>query len=167
MARPLTSLLEIDVEWSWSEEAQKAFETITLSLWSALILALPDKDRPFSVVCDASNFAIGCALLQLDVAGNERVISFQSRQLKAAEKNYSVHDEELLAMKYALVKFCVHLLGSKAFVVYIDHSSLRTASQSPHLSQRIVRWLSEYNLVWSTSRKAELAGRCVVEASRL
>ena len=51
-------------------------------------------------------------------------------------------------MKYALVKFRVYLLGSKPFVVYKDHASLRTATQSPHLSQRMARWLSffvEYN----------------------
>ena len=65
-----------------------------------------------------------------------------SRQLKAAEKNYLIYDEEILAMKYALVKFRVHLLGSKPFVIYTDHASLRTATQSPHLSQRMARWLS-------------------------
>ena len=111
-------------------------------------MALPDPERPFCVVCDASDFAIGSALLQTDVDGRERVIAFESRQLKAAEKNYPVHDKELLAMKYALVKFRVHLLGSKPFVVYTDHASLRTATQSPHLSQRMARWLSffaEYN----------------------
>ena len=51
-------------------------------------------------------------------------------------------------MKYALVKFRFHLLGSKPFVVYTHHASLRTATQLPHLSQRMARWLSffaEYN----------------------
>ncbi|KAG3141164.1 hypothetical protein PC128_g25029 [Phytophthora cactorum] len=75
-------------------------------------------------------------------------MSLQSRQLKAAERNYPVHDNELLAMKYALVKFRVHLLGSRLFVIYTDHASLRTATNSPHLSQRMARWLSffaEYN----------------------
>ena len=103
------------------------------------ILALPDPDRPFSVVCDASKFAIGSALLQTDVDGRERAIAFESRQLKAAEKNHPVHDKELLAMKYALFKFRVHLLGSKPFVIYTDRASLRTATQSPHLSQRMSR----------------------------
>ena len=40
------------------------------------------------------------------------------------------------------------LLGSKPFVIYTDHASLRTATQSPHFSQRMARWLSffaEYN----------------------
>ncbi|KAE9318100.1 hypothetical protein PR003_g18326 [Phytophthora rubi] len=148
MARPLTNLLKKEAVWSWTSEAQQAFEAIKSSLQSAPILALPDEERPFSVVCEASDFAIGCALLQVDAEDRERVVSFQSRQLKASEKNYPVHDKELLAMKYALVKFRVHLLGQKPFVIYTDHASLRTATSSPHLSQRMARWLSffaEYN----------------------
>ncbi|KAE9067788.1 hypothetical protein PF010_g27325 [Phytophthora fragariae] len=139
LARPLSTLLKKDAEWCWDTGQQVAFEAIKESLLQAPILALPDPDRPFSVVCDASDFAIGCALLQADGEGHERVIAFESRQLKAAEKNYPVHDKELLAMKYALVKFRVHLLGSKPFVIYTDQASIRTATQSPHLSQRMSR----------------------------
>ena len=62
--------------------------------------------------------------------------------LKADEKQYLVHDKELLAMKYAPVTFRVHLIGSKPFVVYTDHASLCTATQSPHRSQRMARWIS-------------------------
>ena len=127
MARPLSNLLKKDVDWCWGNTEHDAFQAVKESLLHAPILALPDPDRPFSVVCDASNFAIGSALLQTDVDGRKRVIAFESRQLKAAEKNYPVHEKELLAMKYALVKFRVHLLGSKPFVIYTDHASLRTA----------------------------------------
>ena len=105
-------------------------------------MALLNSDRPFSVVCDASDFAIGSALLQTDKDGRERAIAFESRQLNVAEKNYPVHDKEFLAMKYALVKFRVHLLGSKPFVICTDHASLRTATQSPHFSQKMAQWLS-------------------------
>ncbi|KAG3116416.1 hypothetical protein PI125_g4664 [Phytophthora idaei] len=147
-ARPLSNLLKKDAPWCWEVGHDEAFQAVKENLLRAPILALPDPDRPFSVVCDVSDFAIGCALLQADADGCERVIAFESRQLKTAEKNYPVHDKELLAMKYALVKFRVHLLGSKPFVIYTDHASLRTATQSPHLSQRMARWLSffaEYN----------------------
>ena len=72
-------------------------------------MALPDAEKCFSVVCDASNFAIGSAIMQKDHEGIDRVISYQSRLLKAAELNYPVHNEELLYIKYALVKFRVHL----------------------------------------------------------
>ena len=137
MARPLSNLLKKDVDWCWSNTDYDAFQAVKESFLHTPILALPDPDRPFSVVCDASGFVIGSAMLQTDVDGRERVIAFESRQLKAAEKNYPVHDKELLAMKYALVKFRVHLLGSNPFVIYTDHSSLRTETQSPHLSEKM------------------------------
>ena len=112
------------------------------------ILTIADQDRPFHVVCDASDFAIGCALMQYDADGAERIVCYQSRQLQAAESNYPVLDKERLAMKYALAKFRVYLLGHRPFVVYTDHASLRTAVDRPHLSQRMARWLyffGEYN----------------------
>ncbi|KAG4235480.1 hypothetical protein PC116_g16403 [Phytophthora cactorum] len=93
-------------------------------------------------MCDASDFAIGCALMQHDHEGRDHVVYYQSRQLKPAERNYPVHDKEILAMKYALAKFRVYLLGSGPFVVYTDHASLRTAVKSPHISQRMAIWLS-------------------------
>ena len=74
-----------------------------------LVLALPNSERAFSVVCDASDFAIGSALMQEDDQGHDRVIAYESRQLKAAERNYPVYEKELLSVKYALEKFRVHL----------------------------------------------------------
>ncbi|POM63378.1 Reverse transcriptase, partial [Phytophthora palmivora] len=103
------------------------------------VLALPDENKSFSVVYDAADYAIDCALLQKDDEGRERVISFQSRQLKAVERNYPVHDKELLAMKHALVKFRVHLLGTRPFVIYTNHAFLRITTNSPLLSQGMAR----------------------------
>ncbi|KAG3177060.1 hypothetical protein PC128_g17026 [Phytophthora cactorum] len=111
---------------------------------------LPDHSKPFHVVCDASDVVIVCTLMQLDNEGVERVVSYQSRQLKPAEQNYPVHDKELLVMRYVLIKFRVYLLDEQTFAVYTDHAPLRTATKTPHLSQRMERWLllfSEYNFV--------------------
>lgn len=139
---PLSNLLKKDVEWMWTVECQKAFDSVKQSLTDAPVLAIANHHKPFHVVCDASDFAIGSALMQHDDDMVERVISYQSRQLKPAERNYPVHDKELLSMKYALTKFRIYLLGSRPFTVYTDHASLRTAIKSPHLSQRMARWLS-------------------------
>ena len=65
--------------------------------------------------------------------GAERVIFYQSRQLQSAERDYSVHEKELLAMKYAWAKFRVHLLDDRPSISCTDHLSLRTALNSPHL----------------------------------
>ena len=149
LALPLTALLKKDVPWKWSDAEHRSFQAIKQSLIEAPVLAIADQDKPFFVVCDASDLAIGCALMQKDDEGRERVISYESRQLKAAERNYPVHDKELLAMKYALAKYRVYLLGDRQFTVYTDHASLRTAVHSMQTtSQRMARWLSffaEYN----------------------
>ena len=105
-------------------------------------MAIADQDRPFHVVCDASDFTLGCALMKYDADGAERVVCYQSCQLQVSERNYPVHDKECLAMKYALAKFRVYLLGDRPFAVYTDHASLRTAVNIPHLSQRMATWLS-------------------------
>ncbi|KAG3147738.1 hypothetical protein PC128_g23721 [Phytophthora cactorum] len=130
LARPLSELLKKDSDWRWEYRHQDAFKSIKASLKQAPVLALPGETKPFSVVCDASDYAIG----------------FQPTQ--GCRTELPVHDKELLAMKYALVKFRVHRLGSRPIVIYTDHASLRTATNSPHLSQRMARGLSffaEYN----------------------
>uniref|UniRef100_A0AAV1TXP6 Reverse transcriptase RNase H-like domain-containing protein n=1 Tax=Peronospora matthiolae TaxID=2874970 RepID=A0AAV1TXP6_9STRA len=86
--------------------------------------------------------------MQYESDGVERVVGYQLRQLQEAERNYPVHDKELLAIKYALAKFRVYLLGDRTFIVDTDHASLRTAVNSPLFLQQMARWLSffaEYN----------------------
>ncbi|CAH0518847.1 unnamed protein product [Peronospora belbahrii] len=57
-------------KWMWNgvgnTEHHEAFEAIKKSLLQAPILDHHDSDRPFSAVFDASDFAIGSALLQVD-----------------------------------------------------------------------------------------------------
>ena len=64
MARPLSNLLKKDVDWCWGNTEHEAFQAVKESLLHAPILALTDPDRPFSVVCDASDFSIGSALFR-------------------------------------------------------------------------------------------------------
>ena len=81
MARPLSNLLKKDPAWCWTPIEHDAFTAVKDSLIHAPTLALPNSDQPFSVVCDASDFAIGSALLQTDANGHERVIAYEYRQL--------------------------------------------------------------------------------------
>ncbi|KAE9023435.1 hypothetical protein PR001_g12911 [Phytophthora rubi] len=115
LIQPLSSLLKKDATWLWRPEHQATFDSVKKSLASAPILMLPDDSKPFHVVCDDSDFASECALMQFDDEGRERIVSYQSRQMKPAERNYLVHDKELLAMRYAL-------LGEQTFAVYTNHA---------------------------------------------
>lgn len=85
---PLSQLLKKDATWVWRQEHQDAFDEIKTRLLTESVLALPNHDAPFHVVCYASDFAIECALTQHDAVGKERVVSYQSRQLKPTERNF-------------------------------------------------------------------------------
>uniref|UniRef100_A0AAV1UIC3 Reverse transcriptase/retrotransposon-derived protein RNase H-like domain-containing protein n=1 Tax=Peronospora matthiolae TaxID=2874970 RepID=A0AAV1UIC3_9STRA len=89
-------LLKKNERCSWSAECQHSFEGIKKSLIQSPALAIADQDKPFHVVCEASIFAIGCTLMQYDSDGVEHVVYYQSRQLQEAERNYAVHDKEIL-----------------------------------------------------------------------
>uniref|UniRef100_A0AAV1VDX3 Reverse transcriptase/retrotransposon-derived protein RNase H-like domain-containing protein n=1 Tax=Peronospora matthiolae TaxID=2874970 RepID=A0AAV1VDX3_9STRA len=70
----LSGLLKKKERWSWSAECPHSFEGVKKTLMQSSVLAIADQDRPFHVVCDASDSAIGCALMQYDSDGVERVV---------------------------------------------------------------------------------------------
>jgi len=74
-------------------------------------------------MCDASGFAIGIVLGKR-MNRMSHVIYYASRTLTNAQKNYSTTEKELLAVVFALEKFCTYLLCSKA-IVYTNHASLK------------------------------------------
>ena len=54
MATPLTNLTKKEVKWEWTDKCQEAFEQIKECLTTAPLLKMPDPNRPFEVVVDAS-----------------------------------------------------------------------------------------------------------------
>ncbi|GMF39228.1 unnamed protein product [Phytophthora fragariaefolia] len=56
---PLLQLRKNDAAWDWTTECQHAFNAVKQALTEAPILAVADQDRPFHVVCDTFDFAIG------------------------------------------------------------------------------------------------------------
>jgi hypothetical protein len=55
-------------------------------------------------------------------------------QLKATEKNYPIHEKELLAIIRALKKWRADLLGSPIYV-YTDHKRLKNFDTQKDLSR--------------------------------
>ncbi|MCO5586798.1 hypothetical protein L7F22_040740 [Adiantum nelumboides] len=88
---------------------------------------------------DASAFAIGCILAQLGEKNMDFPISYSSRQLNSAEKNYTTTEREGLGMIYAVKKFRHYLLSNK-FVFFVDHQALLYLVNKPCSTGRIVRW---------------------------
>ena len=147
---PLSDLTkkEHTTNFTWTPEAQHAFETLKQKLMTAPVLALPNPSLPFIVTCDASGFGIGAVLSQDQ--GKEqgiRPIAFMSKKLQPAETRYRVHEQELLAIVCALREWRHYLHGEK-FIVETDHKSLKYIQTQPTLTARQARWtelLAEYD----------------------
>ncbi|GFU68055.1 retrovirus-related Pol polyprotein from transposon 297 [Trichonephila clavipes] len=64
ITRPLSNLTKKKAFWKWSEEEEKAFQTLKQCLVSPPILKQADFSKPFLIRTDASNYALGAVLLQ-------------------------------------------------------------------------------------------------------
>ena len=139
IAKPLTSLLVKDKNFTFDGECAVAFETIKKKLVSAPIVVAPDWSLPFEIMCDASDIAVGAVL------GQRRekllhVIYYASHVLNPAQINYATTEKELLAVVYAFDKFRQYLLGSRV-IVYTDHSALKYLFAKQDSKPRLLRWI--------------------------
>ena len=113
---------------------------------SAPVLRPPDFTKPFLVVTDACDFAIGGALMQVH-NGREHPIRYWSRTLQPAERNYHTTEKEALAVVQCMKQFRAYVLGSKT-TVFTDHQALKQVLTAPRPSGRVARWaaaLMEYD----------------------
>lgn len=124
-----------------NEHEMWSFEEVKRQMACPPILAIPDHDIPFIVRMDASDFAIGGALLQEHEDG-ERVVAYTGRKLSSEELSYDVRERELLAVLYATRIWKPYLLD-KPFKVETDHQSLEALLTQKKCTRRLARWLDE------------------------
>lgn len=137
VSEPLTRLLRKNQRWEWGDEQTRAFEDIRDRLAASPTLSCPDFNHPFVVQTDASSIGVGAVLSQ-SIDSIEHVIAFASRALSEAERNYSVTEQECLAVMWAVKKFRPYLEGYK-FMVITDHSSLRWLHNLKNPTGRLAR----------------------------
>jgi hypothetical protein len=142
IARPLHDLTKKNVPFSWTSERNAAFMQLKECFASKPVLSTIDPEKPFTLQTDASAFAIGTTLTQLQSDGMEHPVAFFSGSLQPAEINYNIYDRELLAIVRAIRHWRHHLLGARyPFRILTDHNNL-TYFREPHrISGRQARWL--------------------------
>jgi len=62
------------------------------------ILEYFDPERPIKIETDASDYAIGALCSQPDDKGILHPVAYYSEKLKDPQRNYNIHDKELLAI---------------------------------------------------------------------
>jgi len=65
-------------------------------------------EQPITIETDASDYAIGAICSQPDENRILHHVGYYSRKLKDPERNYDIHDKELLAIVDALRKWDTH-----------------------------------------------------------
>ena len=137
ITKPLCQLLQHDVPFVFSQECLESFNLLKEALISAPIVKTPDWSKPFELMCDASDFAIGAVLGQWHIKVFH-TIYYASKTLIEAQINYTTTEKELLVVVFAFDKFRPYLVGTKV-IVYTDHAAIKYLIAKKDAKPRLIR----------------------------
>ena len=151
IARPLTALTKKNTPFAWTPECCTALDTLITTVTGGPTLAQPNMGRPFFLQVNASAYATGAILSQKDDRGKHQAVGFLSKTFNEAERNYDIHDQELLAVFQGLTHW-QHLLLSSPHVttVLTDHKNLEYYKEPHHINCCIVWYIQcmqDYNFI--------------------
>ena len=139
IARPLCRLLEKDTKFYFNESCHNSFEEIKSRLVKAPIMAKPDWNREFEIMCDASDFAMG-AILGHKAEKVFKAIYYDIKTFNEAHENYSTIEKEMMAIVFACEKFRPYILGSHV-IIHTDHAAIKYLMEKKEAKPRLIRWV--------------------------
>ena len=121
----LYKMMRKDVKWNWGERQQKAFEKLKKRFTTESVLVTPDLDKEIRVEVNVSYFAMGGVLFIKYKNEKQRLVAYISKLLNEAERNYKIHNKEMLAIIRHLEVWRHFLEGAKSeFEIWIDYKTL-------------------------------------------
>ena len=154
----LSPLTKKGKPFAWTPACEQSFQELKKRLVTAPVLTVPDVLGNLVVYSDASGEGLGCVLMQ-----KGKVLAYASRQLKEYERNYPMHDLELVAVVFSL-KTWRHYLYGKKVQVFTDHKSLKYLFTQKELNMRERRWLElvkNYDRDPVPSRQSQRCSGCI------
>jgi len=147
IAEPLHKLTGRNTPFQWGVKEAAAFAALKNAFTSKPILAQWNPDLDTLVETDCSGTALGGCLSQWH-NGVLRPVAYHSAALTKEQRNYTIHDKELLAVVRCLEAWAAELRGvSHAFTILTDHKNLEYFTRKRVLSERQSHWaelLSQY-----------------------
>jgi len=138
-AAALHALKRKGAKFMWTGEHQSAFDSVKQALTEDPVLQVPDFDKEFVLVTDASDLEIS-ALLNQYVGQELAPVSNYSRLLTSAERNYSTYVKECMAVLFGCEK-CRSYLQHKEFELNCDNLALCWLLKRVKNIRRLDRWV--------------------------
>jgi len=139
--KPLHETTRKGKKWEWGEKQQRAFEELKKRFTTEPVLVTPDLDKEMRVEADVSDFATGGVLSMKCEDEKWRPVAYISKSLNEAERNYEIHDKEMLAIIRCLEAWRHFLERAKGqFEIWTDHKNLEYFIKAQKLNRRQARW---------------------------
>ena len=143
-------------------DQDKAFRDLQVALQQAPVLQLPNFAIPFSITTDASRCCRGGVLSQI-TNGEDHPIAFYSKKFGLHEQAWRTHEQELLAIKTALSKWC-HYLHGRSFDVFTDNNACRWMLHHPMVTPKLARMLTFFSQLDFTLHHVKGTSNVVADA---
>jgi len=98
IARPLHNMVKKDQKWDWTEKQEKAFRELKERFTKEPVLATLGLDKKIRMKVDMLDYATGGVLSMECKDGLWRPVAFLSKSLNEIERDYEIHDKEMLVI---------------------------------------------------------------------
>ena len=118
-------MVKKDKRWEWTEKQEKAFRELKEWFTKELVLVALDIDKKMRMEVDASDYATEEVLSMEYKDKLWRPVAFLSKSLNKTERNYEIHDKEILVIIRGLESWKHLLEGAQSkFEIWTDHKNL-------------------------------------------
>jgi hypothetical protein len=125
-ARTLSDLTMKDVRFIWGLPQEDSFMKLKELVTLAPVLVLPNDNLSFRLEAGGSGIATSAVLSQQQVGGGAwHPVAFLSKALNPVERNYKIHNTEMLAIVRGLEEWRHYLEDARHLVeIWTDHKNL-------------------------------------------
>jgi len=91
-------MVKKDKKWDWTERQEKAFKELKKRFTKEPVLAAPDLEKKMRMEVDILDYVTGGVLSMECEDGLWRPVAFLSKSLNEMERNYEIHNKEMLVI---------------------------------------------------------------------
>ena len=148
LLRPIYNLTKKGKPFLWGKEQKDVYEEIKSRMQNPPVLSMPNRKGRFILYSDTSKLATGSVLYQFQ-DGKPRLITYASKRMPEAAKNYSITELEMCGLAINIATFS-HLLRKVHFDAVVDHLAIMHIMKSKmkpatNRIKRLLEVLSSYS----------------------